>query len=140
MNKTKIGLVASVFVLLAGVSGYCYWDNTENFTGNCRSLGSSGYYADFDSFNGEDKFEVNLEEGEKLHLDAHIEKGKARVSFAPSGAETGFVLSSIEDVVTDLTADKSGRYEVKIRAKHAKGKIEIKCDDQVKDKTIYVNN
>ena len=47
------------------------------------------------------------------------------------------MISNIEDADTYFTADETGRYVVKINFKHAKGYVEIKCDDQVKDKKIY---
>ena len=97
----------------------------------------SRYYSDFYTFNGKEVIEFQLETGEKLHLDAHIEKGKAKVSFTRKGEKNGEVISNIEDADTYFTADETGRYVVKINFKHAKGTVEIKCDDQVKDKTIY---
>jgi hypothetical protein len=133
MNIKKI----SGAVLAVGLAGFLIWDNAYRFKGEGRHFLEGRYYSDFNIFNGEEKIEFQLETGEKLHLDAHIEKGKANVSFTRKGEKNSNVISNIEDADTYFTADQTGRYVVKMDFKHAKGTVEIKCDDQVKDKNIY---
>ena len=133
MNIKKI----SGAVLAVGLAGFLIWDNAYRFKGEGRHFLEGRYYSDFNIFNGEEKIEFQLETGEKLHLDAHIEKGKANVSFTRKGEKNSNVISNIEDADTYFTADQTGRYVVKMDFKHAKGTVEIKCDDQVKDKKIY---
>ncbi|MDD7517718.1 hypothetical protein [Ruminococcus flavefaciens] len=135
--KKKTLKKISVAVLAAGLAGFLIWDNVYTFKGEGRHFFEGRYYSDFYTFNGKEVIEFQLETGEKLHLDAHIEKGKAKVSFTRKGEKNGEVISNIEDADTYFTADETGRYVVKINFKHAKGTVEIKCDDQVKDKTIY---
>lgn len=135
--KNKKGVIILGAVLAAGLIGFLIWDNVYSFKGDGRHFLTGRYYADFYYFNGNERFEFQLETGEKLHLDAHIEKGKAKVSFTRKGEKSGEVISNIEDADTYFTADETGRYVVKINFKHAKGYVEIKCDDQVKDKKIY---
>ena len=135
--KKKITIISAI-VAVIGVGGFLFWDNAYNYNGD-KSLGNEGYYADFDLFNGDDAFEVQLEQGEKLFVDAHIDKGKAEITFGLKDAEVCERISNIESVDTAFTADEKGRYEVTVKAKHAKGKIDVKLDEQVKDKTIYVN-
>ena len=135
--KKKTWAIISGAVLAVGLTGFLIWDNVYTFKGEGRHFFEGRYYSDFYSFNGEEKIEFQLETGEKLHLDAHIEKGKAKVSFTRKGEKSGEVISNIEDADTYFTADETGRYVVKINFKHAKGYVEIKCDDQVKDKNIY---
>lgn len=137
MNTKKAAIIISGVVLAAGAGGFLYWDNAYNFTGNERTIGNGGYYADFEKFNGKDTFEIQLEKGEKLDLEAHIDKGKAEVSFAMSGEKKGEVISNIEDVDSELIAERSGRYVVKVKCDHAKGIISIKADENVADKTVY---
>ena len=134
MNKKKAVAIISAAVL---ASGYLIWDNAYRFKGDGRHFLEGRYYSDFDLFNGKEEIGFQLEKGEKLHLDAHIKNGKAKVSFFREGEKNGNVISNIEDADTYFTADETGRYAVKIKYKHAKGTVEIKCDDQVKDKTIY---
>ena len=133
MNIKKI----SGAVLAVGLAGFLIWDNAYRFKGEGRHFLEGRYYSDFNIFNGEEKIEFQLETGEELHLDAHIEKGKANVSFSRKGEKNSNVISNIEDADTYFTADQTGRYVVKMDFKHAKGTVEIKCDDQVKDKNIY---
>ena len=133
MNIKKISGAA----LAVGLAGFLIWDNAYRFKGEGRHFLEGRYYSDFNIFNGEEKIEFQLETGEKLHLDAHIEKGKANVSFTRKGEKNSNVISNIEDADTYFTADQTGRYVVKMDFKHAKGTVEIKCDDQVKDKNIY---
>ena len=123
--------------MAVGLAGFLIWDNAYRFKGEGRHFLEGRYYSDFNIFNGEEKIEFQLETGEKLHLDAHIEKGKANVSFTRKGEKNSNVISNIEDADTYFTADQTGRYVVKMDFKHAKGTVEIKCDDQVKDKNIY---
>ena len=137
MNTKKTAIIISGAILAAGAGGFLYWDNAYNFTGNERSIGNGGYYADFENFNGTDSFELQLEKGEKIHLDAHIDKGKADFCFYRKGEDNGYVISGIMDADTDVTADESSRYVVEVRAKHAKGVISVKADENVSDKTVY---
>lgn len=137
MKKKIIIITAIVAVAGAGAGGFLFWDNAYQLNGE-KSTGKEGYYADFDLFNGKDEFELQLEQGEKLHVDAEIEKGKAEITFGLKDADVCERISDIESVDTVFTADESGRYEITVKAKHAKGKIELKLDEQVKDKTIYV--
>ena len=136
MNKKTLKKISGA-VLAAVLAGFLIWDNVYTFKGEGRHFFEGRYYSDFYSFNGKEVIEFQLETGEKLHLDAHIEKGKAKISFTRKGEKTGEVISNIEDADTYFTADKTGRYVVKMKFKHAKGTVEVKCDDQVKDKTIY---
>ncbi len=92
MNTKKAAIIISGAILAAGAGGFLYWDNAYNFTGNERSIGNGGYYADFENFNGTDSFELQLEKGEKIHLDAHIDKGKADFCFFAKARTTGMLL------------------------------------------------
>ena len=142
MNGKKIAAIIAVAVLGAGAGGYLYWDNSYNFTTGPKgkTLNSKGYFADFENFNGEDSFEIQLEKGEKIHLDAHIEKGNADFKFFRHGEDKGFSICGIIDTDTDLTADESSRYVIELKAKHAKGEINITFDENRKDKTVYSSN
>ena len=93
----KIVAKVSGGVLAAGLIGFLIWDNVYSFKGDGRHFLTGRYYADFYYFNGNERFEFQLETGEKLHLDAHIEKGKAKVSFTRKCEKSGEVISNIED-------------------------------------------
>ena len=134
--KKNIALIAAGILLIGGTGGFIFWDNAYNFTGTEKKVSRDSYYADFDSFNGEDVFEVDMKQGDKIHIDAHTDKGKLKLSFAPAGSDTGTVINNIEDVNSDFTADDNGTYVVKVSAKHAKGKVELKCSDLPEDKSI----
>ena len=116
-----------------------YWDTAYNFTTGSkgRSISDTGYYADFLKFNGTDSFKLQLEKGEKIHLDAHISKGKVDFRFAKAGEKMGINIKNITDEETDFTAYETGRYTVTIKAKHAKGEIKVSFDENRKDKTVY---
>lgn len=103
MNIKKI----SGAVLAVGLAGFLIWDNAYRFKGEGRHFLEGRYYSDFNIFNGEEKIEFQLETGEKLHLDAHIEKGKANVSFTRKGEKNSNVISNIEDADTYFTADQT---------------------------------
>lgn len=134
--KKNIALTAAGLLLIGGTGGFLFWDNAYNFTGNQKTVNRDSYYADFDSFNGEDVFEVDMNKGDKIHIDAHGDKGKLKLSFVPAGSDKGFVISDIKDVDSDFTAEETGTYVVTVKAKHAKGKIELKCTDLPGDKAI----
>lgn len=139
MTGKKIAAIIAVAVLGAGAGGFLYWDNSYNFTTGPkgRTINSDGYFADFEEFNGKDSFEIQLEKGEKIHLDAHIEKGDADFVFLRKGEDNGFCIRGIIDADTDLTADETSRYVIELKAKHAKGEINITFDENRKDKTVY---
>ena len=83
--KKNAALIAAGLLLIGGTGGFLFWDNAYNFTGNQKTVNRDSYYADFDSFNGEDVFEVDMNKGDKIHIDAHGDKGKLKLSFVPAG-------------------------------------------------------
>lgn len=139
MTGKKIAAIIAGAVLAAGAVGFLYWDNSYNFTTGPegRTLNSNGYFADFEDFNGKDSFEIQLEKGEQIYIDAHIEKGDADFRFCRKGEKMGQNIYGIIDVDTHVTADKSSRYIIEINAKHAKDKINITFDENRKDKSVY---
>ena len=137
MNRKIIGILVIVILTAAGIAGFLFWDTAYRFTGEGRSIGNGSYHAAFDSFNGTDQFEIRLEAGEQLHLNAHLDKGSAEVSFVRSGEKSGTVIRDLTDAETTLTADVSGSYEVTVKARHAKGMIDLSADENIKDKTVY---
>ena len=137
MKQKTIGIIIAAILLTAGITGFIIWNTAYRFTGAGKSIGSDGYHAEFDSFNGTDRFEMQLNAGEKLLLDAQIEKGKAEVAFGRCGEAGGTVIRDLADTETELTADADGRYEIRISAKHAKGAIHISTDENIRDKTVY---
>lgn len=134
--KRNLALIGAGILLLGGAGGFLFWDTAYNFTGNYKTVSRDLYLADFESFNGEDIFEVDMNKGDKIHIDAHTDKGKLKLSFTPAGSSVGEVISNIEDVNSDFTADENGTYVVKVNARHAKGKVELKCTDLPEDKAI----
>ena len=134
--KKNAALIAAGLLLVGGTGGFVFWDNAYNFTGDQKTVNRDSYYADFDSFNGEDVFEVDMKQGDRIHIDAHGEKGKLKLSFVPAGSREGYVISDISDINSDFTAEETGIYVVTVSAKHAKGKIELKCKDLPEDKAI----
>ena len=138
MNKKKLGIITSAMVMLAGVSGFLIWDNSYNFTTGAkgRSLSSDGYFADFEKFNGTDSFALQLEKGEKLDFEGYIDKGWAEIDVL-EGDKSVFKLSGFDNASTDYTIPEDGEYTLKVRAKHAKGEINISFDENRKDKTVY---
>ena len=137
MNKKKTGRIAVAIVLLVGIAGYLIWDTAFRFKGDGRHFINGRYYADFDYFNGKECFEYQLEKGEQIHLDAHLSKGTADFYFTRAGEKSGSSITDMTDADTYYTATETGRYKIKIKVRHAKGTIEVKCDDKVKDKSIY---
>ena len=73
MNTKKAAIIISGAILAAGAGGFLYWDNAYNFTGNERSIGNGGYYADFEkNCNAEgwtlSRHLVKCQESPELHL------------------------------------------------------------------------
>ncbi len=74
--------------------------------------------------------------GEKLDFDCTVEKGSAEVEVL-SGDESVFKLTDLDNANTDYTVEEDGDYTLKVKAKHAKGEINITFDEKRKDKTVY---
>lgn len=138
MNTKKTAVIIAGAILAAGAGGFLYWDNAYNFTTGPkgRSITSEGYFADFEKFNGTDSFELKLNKGEKLDFDCVINDGWAEIDVL-SGKESVFKLSGMDNADTDYTIQENGDYTVKVKAKHAKGEINITFDENQKDKTVY---
>ena len=138
MNKKKLGIITSAIVMLAGVSGILIWDNSYNFTAGARgrTLSSDYYMSEFKSFNGCDSFELKLDKGGKLDFEGYIDKGWAEIDVL-EGDKSVFKLSGFDNASTDYTIPEDGEYTLKVRAKHAKGEINISFDENRKDKTVY---
>ena len=136
--KKKILIIASAIVLLAGVSGFLIWDNAYNYTAGARgrTLSSDYYMSEFKSFNGCDSFDLKLDKGGKLDFECSIAKGWAEIDVL-EGDNSVFCLSGFDKVSTDFTIPEDGNYTLKVKAKHARGYINISFDKERSDKTIY---
>lgn len=138
MNIKKTAIIIAGAIFAAGAGGFLYWDNSYSFTAGPkgRSINSEGYFADFEKFNGTDSFELKLNKGEKLDFDGVITDGWAEIDVL-NGSESVFKLSGFDNADYDYTIQENGDYTVKIKAKHAKGEINIAFDENQKDKNVY---
>ncbi len=127
--KIRISVIILITVTamtLAAIISSC--GKGRNFKGN-RVNNPDYYSADFTYFSGEDSLVRDMQEGDSFTVNADITKGKVAISIALSGEDTGYKMSNIENINDYVyTAETSGEYTIKIKAKRAAGTIEIKSN------------
>ena len=125
--KKRISVIILITVIamtLAAIISSC--GKGRNFKGD-RVNNPDYYSADFTYFSGEDTLVRDMQEGDSFTVNANITKGKVSISIALSGEDTGYKMSNIENINDYVyTAETSGEYTIKIKAKRAAGTIEIK--------------
>ena len=128
-KRNKAVLIALLLLILAGVAIVLFCSNQEGFTGS-RVKNPDAYLLDIEKMNGTDLHTLELREGDVLQIEFETEKGELYMEIkAPDGTA---VYRGNGKETTDFTVNirESGVYTIVVEARHAKGTIHIRLEEE----------
>lgn len=128
-KRNKTVLIALPLLILAGVAIFLFCYNLEGFTGS-RVKNPDAYLLDIEKMNGTDLHTLELREGDVLQIEFETEKGELYMEIkAPDGTA---VYRGNGKETTDFAVNirESGVYTIVVEARHAKGTIHIRCEEE----------
>lgn len=134
-TRTKAVLIVLPLLLLAGLAVFLLCTNQENFTGN-RVKNPDAYLLDIEKMNGTDIHTLELQEGDILQIQFETVKGSLYMEIkAPDGTA---VYRGNGKETTDFTVNirESGVYTVVVEARHAKGTIHIRLEEEQHERSF----
>lgn len=135
-SKTRI-LILFIVLFILGMAAVLYRSNQEGFTGS-RIKNPDSYMLDIERMNGTDLHTLELQTGDILQIHFETLKGSLYMEIkAPNGTT---IYRGNGKETTDFTVNitESGVYAVVVEARHAKGKIQIQCEQ--KDNSMQTEN
>ena len=129
MKRNKAELIVLTLLILAGVAIFLFCCNQEGFTGS-RVKNPDAYLLDIEKMNGTDLHTLELREGDALQIQFETEKGELYMEIkAPDGTA---VYRGNGKETTDFTVNirESGVYTIVVEARHAKGTIHIRLEEE----------
>ena len=128
-KRNKAVLIALLMLILAGVAMFLFRYNQKGFTGS-RVKNPDAYLLDIEKMNGTDLHTLELHEGDVLQIEFETEKGELYMEIkAPDGTA---VYRGNGKETTDFTVNirESGVYTIVVEARHAKGTIHIRLEEE----------
>ena len=129
MKKSKAVFIVLTLLILAGVAVFLLCTNQEGFTGSCVK-NPDEYLLDIEKMNGTDLHTLELREGDTLQIEFETGKGELYMEIkAPDGTA---VYRGNGKETTDFTVNirESGVYTVVVEARHAKGTIHVRLEEE----------
>ena len=129
MKKSKAVFIVLTLPILAGVAVFLLCTNQEGFTGSCVK-NPDEYLLDIEKMNGTDLHTLELREGDTLQIEFETGKGELYMEIkAPDGTA---VYRGNGKETTDFTVNirESGVYTVVVEARHAKGTIHVRLEEE----------
>lgn len=115
-----------VFVLL--VISFLIIYNQSGFTGE-RIKNPDSYQANIKMMNGTDEHKISLKEDDVLDVEFETEKGSLYLELIAPNGETIYSGNGKGISKFEINIDVTGNYVITIKAKYAKGKINIKIKE-----------
>ena len=129
MKRNKAALIVLPLLILAGVAIFLFCCNQEGFTGS-RVKNPDAYLLDIEKMNGTDLHTLELREGDALQIQFETEKGDLYMEIkAPDGTAV-YCGNGKETTEFTLNIRESGVYTIVVEARHAKGTIHIRCEEE----------
>ena len=128
-KRNKAVLIVLTLLMLAGTAAFLFFYNQENFTGS-RVKNPDEYLLDIEKMNGTDLHTLELQEGDVLQIQFETVKGSLYMEIkAPDGTA---VYRGNGRETTEFTVNirESGVYTVVVEARHAKGTIHIRPEEE----------
>ena len=131
-RKKTILIAVSVFaILLAGLSAFLIVYNQPRFTGK-RVKNSDAYTLDIRRMNGSDSHTLTLTDGDVLQVEFETEKGSLHMEITAPDGNVIYTGNGKETTKFEIGISENGAYTVKVEARHAKGKINIRLKEKKK--------
>lgn len=128
MTKTKIVILALALVLTAVlVTFFAIYaaGSRDGFTGN-RVRNPDAYILDIEYMNGSDSHTLDLKAGDALAVHFETEKGSLKTEIRTPRGDILYAGDGKTAADFTLNIPESGTYTVTVRARHARGKINIR--------------
>ena len=128
-KRNKTVLIALLLLILAGVAAFLFGYNQEGFTGS-RVKNPDEYLLDIEKMNGTDLHTLELHEGDALQIEFETEKGELYMEIkAPDGTAV-YRGNGKETTEFAVNIRESGVYTIAVEARHAKGSIHIRLEEE----------
>ena len=128
-KRNKTVLIALFLLILAGVAAFLFGYNQEGFTGS-RVKNPDEYLLDIEKMNGTDLHTLELHEGDALQIEFETEKGELYMEIkAPDGTAV-YRGNGKETTEFAVNIRESGVYTIVVEARHAKGSIHIRLEEE----------
>ena len=120
MSKLKIGIIALVLLLIAGLAVFLIKYDQEGFEGS-RVKNPDSYTLDIKRMNGTDLHTLDLQAGNSLRIQLETLKGSLSMEIKASDGTT--IDQGNGKEATDFTVNitEDGVYTIAVCARHAKG-------------------
>ena len=128
-KKNRAVFIVLPLLLHAGIAVFLFCCNQEGFTGS-RVKNPDAYLLDIEKMNGTDLHTMELSKGDVLQIRFETVKGELYMEIkAPDG--TSLYRGNGKEA-TDFTVNirESGIYTVVVEARHAKGTIHIRREEE----------
>ena len=128
-KKSKVVFIVLTLLILAGVAAFLLCTNQEGFTGS-RIKNPDAYLLDIEKMNGTDLHTLELREGDTLQIEFETGKGELYMEIKAPDGTTIYCGNGKE--TTDFTVNirESGVYTIVVEARHAKGTIHIRLEEE----------
>lgn len=128
-KKSKAVFIVLTLLILAGVAAFLLCTNQEGFTGS-RVKNPDAYLLDIEKMNGTDLHTLELQEGDVLDIQFETVKGSLYMEIkAPDGTAI-YRGNGKETTEFAVNIRESGVYTVVVEARHAKGTIHIRLEEE----------
>ena len=128
-KRNKTVLIALLLLIFAGIVVFLFSCNQEGFTGS-RVKNPDIYLLDIEKMNGTDLHTLELHAGDVLQIEFETEKGGLYMEIkAPDGTAV-YRGNGKETTEFTLNIHESGVYTVVVEARHAKGTIHIRLEEE----------
>ena len=129
MKKSKAVFIVLTLLILAGVAVFLLCTNQEGFTGS-RVKNPDAYLLDIEKMNGTDLHTLELHKGDVLQVLFETEKGELYMEIKAPDRTSVYRGNGKETTEFTLNIRESGVYTIVVEARHAKGTIHIRLEEE----------
>lgn len=129
VKRNKAVLIVLTLLMLAGAAAFLFFYNQENFTGS-RVKNPDEYLLDIEKMNGTDLHTLELHAGDTLQIQFETGKGELSMEIKAPDGTTIYRGNGKETTAFTLNIRESGVYTVVVEARHAKGTIHIRPEEE----------
>ena len=131
MRGVKVTLAIAAILLIAGLAVFMTVYNQEGFTGE-RTKNPDSYILDIQSMNGSDSHALNLTDGDVLQVEFETEKGSLHMEITAADGTILYVGNGENAKSFEIKISETGAYNITVKARHAKGKLNIRTKEKTK--------
>lgn len=127
-SKTRI-LILLIVMFILGMATAFFRSNQEGFTGS-RIKNPDSYMLDIEWMNGTDLHTLELQNGDILQIQFETLKGSLYMEIKAPNGTIIYRGNGKETMDFTVNISESGVYAVVVEARHAKGLIQVQCEQK----------